>query len=461
MITYTVYIVDDEESLAKGIALGLPQEYRTRSFTSAELALESMETDVPDLVLLDIGLPGMDGVEALEQMKKNHPEIVVIMITAFEDIKTVIAAMRLGAYDYVVKPIQMDTLEVSVKNALESIRLRKEVHTLQEKYLQENLPFFIGESKVIQDVMEYIESVAKSPDTPILILGESGTGKELLASAIHYRSPNFKGPLVTVNCAAIPKDLLESELFGYVKGAFSGATQAGKIGLVEQAVDGTLFLDEIGDLNLDAQAKLLRFLETGEFYKVGSTKKKCIQTRVVSATNKDLEKMIDDGSFREDLYFRVGVVKLEVPSLNKRPEDIMPMAKHFLMAFSKKFGKTFSGMTAEAEETLQHIKWRGNVRELKNIIERATLIAKGPELTAKDLGPQIFAAGDSLPQTTRTSKVSIPSEGIDLPSLLESIEKQYIEEALNITSGNETKAASLLRFKYSTLRYRRRILNIS
>jgi len=461
MLTYSIYIVDDEESLAKGIALSLPQEYQTRFFISAESALDSMKTDVPDLVLLDIGLPGMDGVKALDQIKKNYPDIVVIMITAFEDIKTVIAAMRLGAYDYVVKPIQMDTLEVTVKNALESIRLRKEVHALQEKHIQENLPFFIGESRVVQDVMEYIKDVAKSPDTPILILGESGTGKELIASAIHFRSPNFQGPLVTVNCAAIPKDLLESELFGYAKGAFSGATQSGKKGLVEQAADGTLFLDEIGDLNLDAQAKLLRFLETGEFYKVGSTKKRHIQTRVVSATNKDLAKMIDDGSFREDLYFRIGVVRLEVPSLNKRPEDILPIAKHFLMGFSKKFGKSFVGMTSDAEDMLLHIKWRGNVRELRNIIERAVLIAKGPELTAQDLGPQKLCAGDSLSQTADQLKTSIPSEGMDLPAFLESIEKQYVEEALRMTSGNETKAAELLRFKYSTLRYRRRILNIS
>lgn len=461
MIAYTVYIVDDEESLAKGIALGLPREYQTCSFTSAENALEAMKKGAPDLVLLDIGLPGMDGVEALEEIKKNYPEVVVIMITAFEDIKTVIAAMQLGAYDYVVKPIQMDTLEVAVKNALESIRLRKEVHALQEKHIQENLPFFIGESRVIQDVMAYIERVAKSPDTPILILGESGTGKELIASAIHYRSPNFKGPLVTVNCAAIPKDLLESELFGYEKGAFSGATQSGKKGLVEQAVDGTLFLDEIGDLNLDAQAKMLRFLETGEFYKVGSTKKKHIQTRVVSATNKDLTQMIDEDLFREDLYFRIGVIRLEVPSLNKRPEDILPMAKHFLLEFSKKFGKSFVGMTAEAEETLQNIKWRGNVRELRNIIERATLISDGPEITAQDLGPQERGVGATVFQPQDRLKASIPAEGIDLPSLLESIEKQYVEEALRMASGNETKAAMLLSYKYSTLRYRRRILNIS
>jgi len=215
----------------------------------------------------------MDGIKALGTIKGLYPDMMVIMITAYEDISTGITAMKLGAYDYVVKPLHMDGLEVTIHNALETIRLRKEIQNLQENYLKENLPCFIGESKAIQDVMEFIGMVAKSPDTPILILGETGTGKELLASAIHYRSPNFKGPLMTVNCAAIPKDLIESELFGYEKGAFSGANTSGKKGLVEEAASGTLFLDEVGDLSLEAQAKLLRFLEEGEFYRVGGTKK--------------------------------------------------------------------------------------------------------------------------------------------------------------------------------------------
>ena len=460
MVTYSIYIVDDEQSLAKGIALGLSKDYLARSFTTAETALESMAKDIPDLVLLDIGLPGMNGVDALRAIKSDYPDVVVIMITAFEDIKTVISAMKLGAYDYIVKPVQMDTLEVTIKNALESIRLRKEVKVLQEQYLKENLPFFIGESKVIQNVMEYIETVAKSPDTPILILGESGTGKELIASAIHFRSPNFQGKLITVNCAAIPKDLLESELFGYEKGAFSGAHPSGKKGLIEQAADGTLFLDEIGDLDLAAQAKLLRFLESGEFYKVGGTKTVHVQTRVVSATNKNLEKMIEDGTFREDLFFRIGVIKLEVPSLNKRPEDILPIAKHFLLEFSNKFGKSLSGITQEAEQALQHIQWRGNIRELRNIIERATLITKGPELTLEDLGDQQISSAHEPQLLPDQLTVVLPEEGLDLPSLLASIEKQYIAEALRLTGANETSAARLLHFKYSTLRYRRRILNI-
>ena len=272
--------------------MALEIDYEVEAFSTAEAAIETLKKSPPDLVLLDIGLPGMDGVEALREIKRLYPDVLVIMITAYEDIKTVISAMKLGAYDYVVKPLHADDLDVTIRNALETIRLRKEVRILQEEYLKENLPCFIGESNAIQDVMEFIELVAKSPDTPILILGETGTGKELLASAIHYRSPNFKGPFMIVNCAAIPKELIESELFGYEKGAFSGARASGKKGLIEEAADGTLFLDEVGDLSLEAQAKLLRFLELGEFYRIGGTKKLHIETRVVSATIKDLDSMI-------------------------------------------------------------------------------------------------------------------------------------------------------------------------
>ncbi|MBW1888474.1 MAG: sigma-54-dependent Fis family transcriptional regulator, partial [Deltaproteobacteria bacterium] len=306
MISYSIYIVDDEQIIREGITMALEADYRVEAFSDAETAIEAIKKNPPDLVLLDIGLPGMDGIEALGKIKSLYPDILIIMITAYEDIKTVISAMKLGAYDYVVKPIQMDGLEVTIRNALETIRLRKDVQILQEQYLKENLPCFIGESNAIQDVMEFIGKVAKSPDTPILIIGETGTGKELIANAIHYRSPNFKGPFMTINCAAIPKDLIESELFGYERGAFSGARESGKKGLVEEAADGTLFLDEVGDLSHEAQAKLLRFLEEGEFYRVGGTKRLQIQTRVISATNKDLDSMMEEDRLRKDLYFRLG-----------------------------------------------------------------------------------------------------------------------------------------------------------
>jgi DNA-binding NtrC family response regulator len=365
--------------------------------------------------------------------------------------------MKYGAYEYIVKPIQMDALLVILRNAFETISMRKEIQNLHEKYLKENLPCFIGESNLIQDVMDVVKKVAQSPDTSILIQGETGTGKELIAQAIHYRSPNFKGPLMTVNCAAIPKDLVESELFGYEKGAFSGADKSGKIGLVEQAKDGTLFLDEIGDLNADAQAKLLRFLESGEYYRVGGTEKRSVKTRVVAATNKDLSGLIAEGRFREDLYYRLAVVKIEIPSLNERRDDIIPIAKHFLLKFSEKFNKSFTSIDSEAQEALKQYHWTGNVRELKNMIERGVLLAEGPRLKLKNLGIESANNGNSH---GRDKKLPLISEnGIDFLSILETIEKDYFEEALKLANGNESKAADLLNMSRDKFRYRRQKLS--
>ena len=461
MITYSIYVVDDEQTIREGITMALEGDYRVEAFVAAEVALDAIIRKPPDLVLLDIGLPGMNGIEALREIKNLYPDMLVVMITAYEDVNTVISAMRLGAYDYVVKPIHMDGLEVTIGNALETLRLRKEVQVLQEKYLTENVPCFIAESNAIHEVMEFIGMVAKSPDTPILIVGETGTGKELIARAIHYRSPNFKGPIMTVNCAAIPKDLVESELFGYEKGAFSGASASGKKGLVEEAANGTLFLDEVGDLSLDAQAKLLRFLEKGEFYRIGDTKKREVKTRVVCATNKDLDRMVEKDLFRKDLYFRLGVIKVQVPSLNERREDIIPLAKHFLNEFSNKFGKSFTGISARAENALMAYKWTGNVRELKNLIEKAALIGKGPELEVENLGIEGLHKADKETQAGPESVLPLLSNtGIDLSSVQESLEKHYFKEALEIAKGNESKAARLLNMNHHTFRYRRKKLHI-
>ncbi|MBW1739711.1 MAG: sigma-54-dependent Fis family transcriptional regulator [Deltaproteobacteria bacterium] len=470
MISYAIYVVDDEETIREGVTMALETDYQVKAFSSAEAAIEAMNNNPPDLVLLDIGLPGMDGIEALGRIIELYPDILTIMITAYEDINTVISAMKLGAHDYVVKPIHMDALEVTIRNALETVRLRKEVQLLQEKYLKENLPCFIGESNAIQDVMAFVGMVAKSPDTPILILGETGTGKELIASAIHYRSPNFKGPLVTVNCGAIPNDLIESELFGYERGAFSGASASGKKGLVEQAANGTLFLDEVGDLSMAAQAKLLRFLEDGEYYRLGGAKKLRIQTRVVSATNKDLESMIEKGDFRRDLYYRLAVIKVEVPSLNNRRDDIVPIARHFLVEFGRKHGKTFSGLSPQAEDALKKFHWEGNVRELRNVIERGVLVGKGPELTLQDLGIEYLKGETHSEQSLQGVGPSkpgaeiafppIPPTGIDFSSVQESLERYYIAEALRLAGGNESKAAQLLNINHHTFRYRRKKLQI-
>ncbi len=455
---FSLVLIDDEPTIREGISFALESAYHLRTFETAEDGLAAIEAEPPDLVLLDVGLPGMNGIEALRAIREMHPEMLVIMITAYEDSDTVISAMKLGAYDYVVKPIIMGGLLISIRNALESIRLRKEVRLLQESSLKDQLPFFIAESDRIQEVMDFIAKAAGSSDTPVLILGETGTGKELIASAIHYRSPNFKGPYVTLNCATIPKDLIESELFGYEKGAFSGAGQAGKRGLIEEAADGTLFLDEVGDLSLQSQAKLLRFLEEGEFYRVGSTQKRHIRTRVVSATNKDLEEMMDQGLFRRDLYYRLGVVEVHVPSLNERKDDIMPLANHFLVTFSGKFRKKFTRISDAAEKALKAHHWVGNVRELKNLVERGVLIGEGPELTVEDMGLLRRPSAKPVSTVQKPGDPLVPPEGFDLPLALEEYEARYLREALALAGGNESQAARLLNMNHYTFRYRRKKL---
>ncbi len=458
VISYSIHIIDDDPDLREVLTVALETKYEVKPFATATSGIDALRDDPPDLILLDIGLPDISGIDALREIKKLQPNALVIMVTASNDINTAISSMKLGASDYLIKPINLDALEASVQNALEKIRLRKEVQVLQEKYLKENIPCFVGESDAIQDVMHFVDKVAKAHDTPVLILGETGTGKELIASAIHYKSPNFNGPFVTLNCSAIPKDLIESELFGYEKGAFTGAKAAGKKGLVEQASDGTLFLDEVGDLSLEAQAKLLRFLEEGEYYRVGGTRKLQIHTRVVSATNKDLDAMVEKDMFRRDLYYRLAVIKVEIPSLNKRRDDIVPIASHFLSEFSQKHGRSFRGFSTETEAILKNYSWRGNIRELRNLVERGILVGNGPELTAQDLGlDRSNRDGDPPIVESDTGVPQLPEEGLDLQAL----EEHYIREALRKAGGNETRAAKLLKMSYYSFRYRRKKLENS
>ena len=475
MISYTICLVDDEAGIRQGITMGLKKEYQVKAFGSAEDALPFIKAKSPDLVLLDIGLPGMDGIEALKQIHAHDPDISVIMVSAFEDIQTVISAMKLGAQDYVIKPIHMDSLRACVRNSLDTIKMKKEIQALQEKYIKENVPCFIGESDAIQDVMQFVAKVAKSPDTPILICGESGTGKELIAGAIHYKSPQFKGPFITLNCAAIPKELIESELFGYESGAFSGAIASGKKGLIEAAAGGTLFLDEVGDLSLEAQAKLLRFLEESKFYKVGGTEQIEVQTRVVSATNKDLIEMVEENLFRLDLFYRLGAIQVEIPSLNERREDIIPIAKYFLMEFSGKHATTFTGLNPQTEMCLKNRRWTGNIRELRNLIERGVLVGTGPNLKAEDLGIEMIEGKNQVesPQTVNADIGAPPEEGVGPPLeegvfpplseegiYLEALEEHFIKEAGKMAKGNDTKAAQLLKMSYYSFRYRKKKLAI-
>lgn len=449
-MNYSLLIIDDEESIRDSLTMALGRQYAVTSCAGGREALRLLPELAPDLVLLDIGLPDISGLEVLDGIRGQNTAVIVI--TAFEDLDTVIAAMKRGAFDYLVKPLRMDDLKRCLERAASSIRLAKEIRQLQDATLREQVPFFVAESEALADVVQTVGKVAVSPDTPVLIEGDTGTGKELIASAIHYRSPNFQGPLVTVNCAAIPAELMESELFGYAPGAFSGAGRKGKAGLVENAAGGSLFLDEIGDLPPSAQAKLLRFLQDGEFYALGSTVKSTVRTRILAATNRNLEEMVRDGLFRQDLFYRLAVVRIRLPSLTHRKKDIIPLARLFLHQFGEKFGKKFSGLTEKAQAALLGHSWSGNVRELRNMMERAALLSGGPELDVGDLG---------LPEPTpSTAKADLTPAGVDLPALLQNLERDYYERALSLSGGNESQAARLLNVSRDTFRYRRGKLSV-
>lgn len=450
-MNYSLLIIDDEESIRDSLSMALGRQYHVSTCASGKQALACLPALAPDLVLLDIGLPDISGLEVLDGIRRQSPHAAVIMITAFEDLDTVISAMKRGAFDYLLKPLRMDALKLCLERAGSSIRLGKEIRILQDKALREQIPFFVAESEALTDVVQTVARVAVSPDTPVLIEGDTGTGKELIASAIHYRSPNFRGPLITVNCAAIPSELIESELFGYAPGAFSGAGKKGKTGLVEGAAGGTLFLDEIGELPQSAQAKLLRFLQEGEFYALGSTVKRTVRTRVVAATNRNLEDMVRQETFRQDLFYRLAVVRIRVPSLARRTEDILPLARLFLHQYGEKFGKKFTDLTQSACDALLGHAWTGNVRELRNIMERATLMACGPELDASDLG----LSGECTPARTTVDAPLLTRDGVDLPDVLQELERRYYEEALRLMEGNESQAARLLNVSRDTFRYRR------
>lgn len=450
-MNYSLLIIDDEESIRDSLSMTLGRQYDVATRATGKEALADLPGLCPDLVLLDIGLPDLSGLDVLDGIRGLAPHAAVIMITAFEDLDTVISAMKRGAFDYLVKPLRMDALKLCLERAGSSIRLGKEIRELQARALREQIPFFVAESEALTDVVQTVAKVAVSPDTPVLIEGATGTGKELVASSIHHLSPNFRGPLVTVNCAAMPGELIESELFGYAPGAFSGAGKKGKAGLVEEAAGGTLFLDEIGELPPSAQAKLLRFLQHGEFYPLGSTAKRTVRTRVLAATNRNLEDMVARGGFRQDLFFRLAVVRIRVPSLASRREDILPLARLFLHQYGEKFGKKFTGLTDAARQALLHHDWTGNVRELRNIMERAALMACGPELDAADLGLPDGCA----PAAEAAGLQPLTEVGVDLPALLQGLERDYYEQSLRLADGNESQAARLLNVSRDTFRYRR------
>ncbi len=451
MYRYKILIVDDDKLLQNSLKNILSEKYDTLVAGKGEDAIDLLRKEPVDLVLLDIRLPGQDGIETLKQIKTLGVDLLVIMMTAYEDTKTVITSMKMGAYNYLVKPLEIDELEIIVEKALDNLKLKKEVEELRKNYLKEfNVGNIIGESPAIRKAVEFAHKVAKSYDTTVLIEGETGVGKEVIARTIQSRSARFNKPFVVINCGAISKDLVESELFGYERGTFTGGLQEGKKGKLEMAEGGTLLLDEISELLPSAQVKLLRFLEEKEFFPVGGTQKKKVDIRVIAATNKSLELECQAGRFREDLYYRLNVAKITIPPLRERQVDIIPLSLFFMHSFNEKFGKNFRAISPEASRMLLAYPWRGNVRELKNAIERVILMEDGEEILAGHLAFLGLAQPEPGPGSAAAPGLKLPPGGLNLEELI----KGLIIQALEMSHGNRTQAAKFLGISRPTLIYR-------
>jgi DNA-binding NtrC family response regulator len=441
-----ILIVDDDRSIRKGLSIALGDRYCVITAKNGVEALELFPKERPDIVLLDIGLPEIDGVEVLKRLKGNSPEATVIMVTAVEDVKTVVNAIKYGAYDFLVKPIDSQELFLTIQHAFENRDLKNQIKTIQKPRVDKYNFDLIGNNAKIKGIVEIAKKASKSPDTPILITGESGVGKGVLAKATHYNSCKIPGPFVTVNCGAIAKELVESELFGYERGAFTGARADGRKGRFEEAAGGTLFLDEIGAMPLSAQVKLLAVLEDRAFYRIGGSRQIEVSARIIAATNTELDNAVELGEFRRDLFFRLNVVRLDLPPLRQRQEDIILLTRHFINQYNHKFGKSFSEIAPEAQTFLTAYPWPGNVRELRNTIERIILIEAGNILTQEHF---------RLLETRNENKV----EGLNPETVENGLDyneatKSLIREAMKTAGGNVSEAARLMNMPPHKLRYR-------
>jgi DNA-binding NtrC family response regulator len=443
-----VVVIDDEVNAAAALETLLKEDgYEAARANDARSGLLLVEKTDPDVVLTDLRMPGMDGLELLASIKKTRPETMVVLMTAYGTVKTAVKAMKLGAEDYLGKPIDVEELEVVLQKTLEKKRLLEETHVLKarldHKYKFENL---VGESPGMLQVFKAIRQVAPS-SASVLLLGESGTGKELFAQAIHQNSPRRTKPFIRVACASLPETLLESELFGHEKGSFTGAlyTRAGRF---ESADGGTLFLDEIGDISPTVQVKLLRFLEEKEFERVGGNRTFKVDVRIVAATHRDLKKKIEEGTFREDLYYRLNVIEIHIPPLREREGDIPLLAHHFLKRYAAANGKEVSGLSDEVLAMLWRHPWPGNVRELENAMERAVVLSDQPVLMPSHFPTLRRAADDPAGAKTATRGVSIPG------STLAEIEREAILRTLESVDGSTQRAAGLLRISTRKIQYK-------
>ena len=444
-----ILIVDDEYLIRWTLQQNLAKEgYEVFMAESGEEALSKVEEEAPDILLLDIKMPGMDGYEVLEKALKIDPGLIPLMITAYDDVERVVRAMRLGAFDYITKPFDFDKIHLSIERGLAASQIKREVRHLRlEQKHQIGHDHIIAVSEEMGRILQFAEKIAKSDVSTVLVQGESGTGKELIARAIHDRSKRENMPFVTVNCAGFQENLLENELCGHEKGAFTDAKEV-KRGLLEMADGGTLFLDEIGDMNLNLQAKILRLVEYRTFRRMGGLKDIKVDVRIITATNKDLIRLKEEGRFRDDLFYRINVASINLVPLRERPNDILPLTKYFVEKFNGEFHRNVKKISKGVEDFFVSYTWPGNVRELKNVVERAMILIDEDTLQMEHLPIEILGQASRLGKAI--DGIHIPPEGV----ALEKVEEALVRQAIKVTNGNQTKAAKLLDISRDALRYR-------
>lgn len=446
-----ILVVDDEKLLRWSLQQNLSKE--GYAVITAEKGMEGLElfaAEQPDITLLDVHLPDISGINVLEGIKRENRDAIIIMVTAFGDIQTAVKTIKIGAYDFVEKPFNMDKLKILIGKALETVSLRKEVSQfrsqLSKQYGYSNI---VGRSEEMVKVCDLIRKISRSDATTILLQGESGSGKDLIAKVIHYESGRVDRPFMDINCTALPENLIESELFGYEKGAFTDAKQMKK-GLFELADGGTIFLDEIADMKLSTQAKLLKVIENKTFKRVGGVKDITVDLRIVAATNKNLSEEVKNEHFREDLYYRLKIIPVRLPALRERRDDIPVLAKHFIDEFNMEFKKDVKGISKETAKAFQEYHWPGNVRELRNVIERAMILENEAYILPEHLPLELLTDPTPVRDTLGSATITLPPGGLDI----EEVEKELIRQALEHVKWNQTKAARLLNLTRDALRYR-------
>lgn len=450
-----ILIVDDESFISETLERILSEEnYQSLVAQTGQAALDVFGEELVDLVLLDLNLPDIPGIEILRKLKEMDPDLLVIIITGYASVESAVEALKLGAYDYIKKPFKADVIKLIVKLALETQSLKREVGNLKKQ--QEGLvgdQLVIAESPVFREIVKQAREVAKHADATVLITGETGTGKDLIARTVHNWGPRANEPFLEVNCAALPETLLESELFGYESGAFTGA-KSRKIGLFEAANRGTIFLDEIGELALGLQAKLLRVLEDKKVRRIGGTRLHEVNIRIIAATNQDLREAVKAKRFREDLFYRLHIVPIHLPPLRDRPEDITALALHFLKEYARKFGRAFRSISPEAQALLVSYSWPGNVRELQHVIERICIMHDADILEVDHLPKDLTSSSFHAPAPGSWLDFPFPSDGINLEEVVATFTSHIIQKALQMAEGNISHAAKLLGIPRGTLRYK-------